>query len=119
MGSCFLGAVPCRVRLDRLSRSVAFIATLMDARGFDLADMSGANRLTLHVLAAAAEYERHMIGKADFPHRSASRTLAPGAEDVVFPFGCTSGQDDLQLFIRAMSGRRLAIRPSNRSSPAS
>jgi hypothetical protein len=43
--------------LDRLSRSVTFIATLMDSRGFDLAiaGMPGANRLTLHVLAAAAE----------------------------------------------------------------
>jgi DNA invertase Pin-like site-specific DNA recombinase len=37
----------------------------MDSRGFDLAiaDMAGANRLTLHVLAAAAEHERHMIGE--------------------------------------------------------
>jgi DNA invertase Pin-like site-specific DNA recombinase len=52
-------------KLDRLSRGVAFIATLMDSKGFDLAtaDMPGANRLTLHVLAAAAEHERHMIGE--------------------------------------------------------
>jgi hypothetical protein len=52
-------------KLDRLSRSVAFISALMDSRGFDLAiaDMPGANRLTLHVLAAAAEHERHMIGE--------------------------------------------------------
>jgi DNA invertase Pin-like site-specific DNA recombinase len=52
-------------KLDRLSRSVALIATLMDSRGFDLAiaDMPRANRLTLHVLAAAAEHERHMIGE--------------------------------------------------------
>jgi hypothetical protein len=37
----------------------------MDSRGFDLAiaDMPRANRLTLHVLAAAAEHERHMIGE--------------------------------------------------------
>jgi DNA invertase Pin-like site-specific DNA recombinase len=48
-------------KLDRLRRSVAFIATLMDSRGSDLAiaDMP----LTLHVLAAAAEHERHMIGE--------------------------------------------------------
>ena len=52
-------------KLDRLSRSVAFIATLMDSKGFDLAiaDMPRANRLTLHVLAATAEHERHMIGE--------------------------------------------------------
>ena len=37
----------------------------MDSKGFDLAiaDMPGANRLTLHVLAAAAEHQRHMIGE--------------------------------------------------------
>jgi hypothetical protein len=52
-------------KLDRLSRSVAFIATLMDSKGFDLAiaDIPRANRLTLHVLAAAGEHERHMIGE--------------------------------------------------------
>jgi hypothetical protein len=52
-------------KLDRLSRSVLFFATLMDSRGFDLAiaDMPEANRLRLHVLAAAAEHERYMIGK--------------------------------------------------------
>src|SRR5215472_1676182 len=52
-------------KLDRLDRSVPSISALMDTRGFDLtiADMPGANRLTLHVLAAAAEHERHMIGE--------------------------------------------------------
>ena len=37
----------------------------MDSKGFDLAiaDMPGANRLTLHVLAAASEHEPHMIGE--------------------------------------------------------
>ena len=52
-------------KLDRLSHSITFIATLMDSRGFDLviADMPGANQLTLHLLVAAAEHERHMIGE--------------------------------------------------------
>jgi DNA invertase Pin-like site-specific DNA recombinase len=50
-------------KLDRLSRSVAFIARLMDSKGFDLCRHAGANRLTLHVLAAAAEHERHTIGE--------------------------------------------------------
>jgi hypothetical protein len=44
-------------KLDRLSRSVAFIAVLMNSKGFDLAiaGMPGANRLTLHVLAATSD----------------------------------------------------------------
>src|SRR5262249_61670711 len=47
-------------KLDRLSRSVAFIATLMDSKGFDLAiaEVPGANRLTLHVLPAAPAHQR-------------------------------------------------------------
>ena len=61
---------------DPLSRSVAFIATLMNSRGFDLAiaDMPGANRLTVHVLAAAAEHERHMIGECTPLALSATKT---------------------------------------------
>jgi DNA invertase Pin-like site-specific DNA recombinase len=49
-------------KLDRLSRNVAFIATLMDS-GAEIVccDMPQANRLTLHILAAVAENEREMI----------------------------------------------------------
>ena len=51
----------CRVRwatlliakLDRLARSVPFV----------MADMPDANRLTIHVRAAAAKHERGMIGQ--------------------------------------------------------
>jgi hypothetical protein len=55
--------------LDRLSRSDAFIATLMDSKGSDLAiaDMPGANRLT------AAEHEPP--GSCDVLGRT------PGGED--------------------------------------
>jgi DNA invertase Pin-like site-specific DNA recombinase len=49
-------------KLDRLSRNLAFIATLMDSGVEFLAvDNPHANRLTLHILAAVAEHERHMI----------------------------------------------------------
>ena len=64
-------------KLDRLSRSVRFIATLIDSKGFDLtiADMPGANRLTLHVLAAAAEHVRHMIGERTRHALAAAKAL--------------------------------------------
>jgi hypothetical protein len=39
-------------RLDRLSRSVAFIATLMDGRGFDLAIADMARRESFDVSCA-------------------------------------------------------------------
>lgn len=45
-------------RLDRLSRSVAFIATLLESDlPFVACDVPSANRLVLHVLAAVAEEE--------------------------------------------------------------
>ncbi|RYG88917.1 MAG: recombinase family protein [Alphaproteobacteria bacterium] len=51
-------------KLDRLSRSVRAISTLMDAGvEFSCVDMPHANRLTLHLMAAMAEYERDMISQ--------------------------------------------------------
>jgi DNA invertase Pin-like site-specific DNA recombinase len=51
-------------KLDRLSRNVAFLATLMD-RGVDFiaVDNPHANRLTIHILAAVAQHEREMIAQ--------------------------------------------------------
>jgi DNA invertase Pin-like site-specific DNA recombinase len=49
-------------KLDRLSRNVAFLATLQDSgTKFVCADMSEANELTIHVIAAVAQAERKMI----------------------------------------------------------
>jgi DNA invertase Pin-like site-specific DNA recombinase len=49
-------------KLDRLSRNLAFIATLMDSSvEFVAVDNPHANRLTLHIVAAVAEHERHLI----------------------------------------------------------
>lgn len=49
-------------KLDRLSRSVRFIATVLDSGvEFAAADVPDANRLLLHVLAAVAENEAKAI----------------------------------------------------------
>ncbi len=49
-------------KLDRLSRNLAFIATLMDSGvEFVAVDNPHATRLTLHILAAVAEHEREII----------------------------------------------------------
>lgn len=55
-------AVLLIARLDRLSRSLSFIAQLLEA-GVDVraADVPEANRLTLQLLAVFAEHERSMI----------------------------------------------------------
>jgi DNA invertase Pin-like site-specific DNA recombinase len=51
-------------KLDRLSRNVAFIATLMDSGvEFVAVDNPHANRLTIHILAAVAQHEREMIAQ--------------------------------------------------------
>ena len=53
-----MGAILVIARLDRLSRNVAMIARLMES-GLDFVatDFPYANRFTIHVLAAVAEYE--------------------------------------------------------------
>ncbi len=51
-------------KLDRLSRSVAFIAQLMESGvDFACADMPTATPLTLHILAAMAEFEAKAISE--------------------------------------------------------
>lgn len=57
-------ATLCVAKLDRLSRSVRFIATVLDSGvEFCAADFPEANRLMLHVLAAVAEYEARQISR--------------------------------------------------------
>ena len=49
-------------KLDRLARNVHFVSGLMESGvDFVAADMPEANKLTIHILAAMAEYEREQI----------------------------------------------------------
>jgi DNA invertase Pin-like site-specific DNA recombinase len=58
------GATLLIARLDRLGRNVAFLSKLMDSDiEFVALDVPGANRLTLHVLAAVAEAEARAISE--------------------------------------------------------
>jgi DNA invertase Pin-like site-specific DNA recombinase len=50
-------------KLDRLSRDVAFIATLMKGVDFLAVDNPHANKLTVHIMAAMAEHERDAISQ--------------------------------------------------------
>jgi DNA invertase Pin-like site-specific DNA recombinase len=51
-------------KLDRLARNVAFISNLMESGvEFVAVDFPQANKLTVHILAAVAEYEADMISK--------------------------------------------------------
>ena len=59
------GATLLVSKLDRLSRSVAFIATLLEDRKLNLrvASMPYADKFQLHIYAALAEQERDFISK--------------------------------------------------------
>lgn len=58
------GAKLVVARLDRLARNAALIAGLMESGvEFVAADMPLANRFTLHILAAVAEYEARLISE--------------------------------------------------------
>ncbi|RCR67117.1 MULTISPECIES: recombinase family protein [Larkinella] len=49
-------------KLDRLSRNLTFISSLMDSKvSFVCADMPDANEFTIHLLAALAQQERKLI----------------------------------------------------------
>ncbi len=59
------GATILVAKLDRLSRRVSFIASLMDDKrvSFRVASMPGADKFQLHIYAALAEQEREFISK--------------------------------------------------------
>lgn len=51
-------------KLDRLARNVAFVSALMESKvQFVCADMPEANELTLHIVAAMAQYEGKRISE--------------------------------------------------------
>lgn len=51
-------------KLDRLSRNMTFVSSLMDAQvSFVCADMPDANEFTIHIFAALAQQERKMISE--------------------------------------------------------
>jgi len=58
------GAALLVAKLDRLSRSVAFVSALMESGvKFTACDMPEANELTIHILAAVAENEAKRISQ--------------------------------------------------------
>ncbi len=57
-----IGATLLIAKLDRLSRNVTFISTLIDTHvKFTCCDMPEANELTIHLMSALAQWERKAI----------------------------------------------------------
>jgi DNA invertase Pin-like site-specific DNA recombinase len=97
------GATLIVAKLDRLSRNVAFLATLQDAGARFLAvDMPEANELTIHIMAAVAQAERKAISK-----RTKEALAAAKARGVKLG-GARGNQADLRLGPAASSRIRTA-----------
>jgi DNA invertase Pin-like site-specific DNA recombinase len=82
-------------RLDRLSRNVGMIARLMESGlEFVAADFPHANRFTIHILAAVAEYESRLnserMKEAIAARRERGAVTAPSTYKGIrrFPPGC-------------------------------
>lgn len=59
-----IGAKLVIAKLDRLSRNLTFVSSLMDSKiEFICCDMPTANAFTIHIFAALAQQERQMIGQ--------------------------------------------------------
>jgi len=90
-----MGAVLVIARLDRLSRNVAMIARLMDS-GLDFVatDFPYANKFTIHLLAAVAEYESRIHSErmkaimAAVKRRGITVGKTKGDSNRQFPPGC-------------------------------
>ncbi len=70
-----LKAILIIAKLDRLARSVSFIANLMDSNvEFVACDLPAANRLTLHIMAAVGEAEARMISERTIAALAAAKS---------------------------------------------
>jgi DNA invertase Pin-like site-specific DNA recombinase len=89
-------AILCVAKLDRLSRNVEFLASVMNSGcEFTAADMPAANRFMLHVMAAMAEHEAKAISdrtKAALAAAKARGTLLGSARP-----GHWDGKEDVRL----------------------
>ena len=117
-------------KLDRLSRNLAFIATLMDSGvEFVAVDNPHATRLTLHILAAVAEHEREMIAdrtKAALQAakargirlgRNAADRLAPAYRAAAVERARELAPLLVELKGAGMSARRIAVELTARGIP--
>jgi len=96
-------------KLDRLSRSVAFISALLEAGvDFVACDMPMANKLTIHILAAVAEHEREMISARTKAALAAARRrgvrLGSPRPEIGAAVGCARGAS-----ARALQAQRHAV----------
>ena len=108
-------------KLDRLSRNLAFIASLMESGvEFVAADNPHANKLTIHILAAVAQNEREMIAARTKAALAAAKArgvrLGSHGADKLAPANRRQAQDSARelapivadLLVRKLSAHAMA-----------
>lgn len=96
------GATLLVAKLDRLSRSVAFVSALMESGvKFTACDMPEASELTIHILAAVAEHEAKRISQ-----RTKDALAAARARGVVLG---VAGPSNLRANIEARQAKAEAF----------
>jgi DNA invertase Pin-like site-specific DNA recombinase len=90
------GAKLTVARLDRLARNVAFVSNLMESTvEFEAVDFPQANRFTVHIIAAVAEYEARLISERTRAGLAAAR--ARGVK-----IGGPGGPGNMEALAKAM-----------------
>lgn len=82
------GATLIIAKLDRLSRNLAFLATLQDAgTKFIAADMPEANEVTIHIMAVIAQAERKAISRRTKEALAIAKARGSKADGMPFKAG--------------------------------
>jgi DNA invertase Pin-like site-specific DNA recombinase len=106
------GATLVIAKLDRLSRSVSFLARLMESSiEFTAVDMPAANRFVIHIMAAVAEQERLMISQR-------TKAALQAARDRGVRLGGRRGEHRIEDHGRAGRGRSIEVRSTRSSARA-
>jgi DNA invertase Pin-like site-specific DNA recombinase len=101
-------------KLDRLARNVAFISALMEAGvAFQAVDLPNANNLTVHIMAAMAEYEAKAISER-------TKVALAAAKARGTPLGYHSWKKDRKQWkVQTVSGKGNAASAKVRAGQAS
>lgn len=110
-------------KLDRLARNVHFISALMESGiEFVIADMPTANKLTVHIIAAMAEYERDVISQRTKASLGAAKARGTrlGNPDIraLSRSGVLKNQAGADAFARRLAPTITALRASGVTSYA-
>lgn len=104
-------------KIDRLARNVHFISQLLESGvEFIAADMPSANKLTIHIIAAMAEYERDVVSQRTKASLAAAKsrgvTLGNPRAAEVSAFGVASARAKADSYALALKPTLDSLRAS-------